>query len=420
MFSLKMFYSNTGTITNPHNKNPHQHNLWTDFREELTRSTHSQGSNLGAALKVGMVTCWYKNVSMENYSRNLIKMLERKGIDIEIITSHCICRNRFPQNEKSIFGEGRIASFPYIYKVRGSNFLSKLTHFMLNLLKGINYLSKSKGCHIIHYQQSNYYSFGFIPLLPLLLVPTGQKVIVTIHNFDRFQRRFKFLNKVYMKAQKIIVHSSDMKRKAERIGIPDEKINVIFHGANIVSLMKIPRTEMTFFGAPERRKGFFVLIKALGILRNRMQPLKLHIYGISSKEEEERAKSKARNIGVDKYLIWGGPLEENEFDQKLQASLFTISPFVAPVSGSSVITRAMANGTPVISTKVGGVPEYLGGSGILVPPNNPQLLADAMELLYNNGELRKELGKKAYDRANRLLSWASVSEEVIKVYSNSF
>jgi glycosyltransferase involved in cell wall biosynthesis len=42
-----------------------------------------------------------------------------------------------------------------------------------------------------------------------------------------------------------------------------------------------------------------------------------------------------------------------------------------------VYLEAMACGLPIITTKVGGIPEVVGNSAFLVPPNNPSALADA-------------------------------------------
>ncbi len=371
---------------------------------------------LRSSVKVGLVTCWYRNASMENYSRNLKTMLERLRIKVVVISSHCICRSRFPTNIDPS-SDCRFASFPYIYEVMGSNFFALLARFFLLLLRGVNYLSKGLECDVIHYQQSNYYSFGIVPLLPFLLAPIGQKIVVTIHNFDKMQQKCRFLNWVYRRAHCVIVHSRDMKQKAARLGIPRERLVVLFHGATATpSVRRRPRTEITFLGAPERRKGFFVLIKALSLLKKRKKSPVVHVYGIYNKKEKDRAKREAQKLGVEEFIVWGGRLSEEEFDQKLQGSLFTIAPFVTSVSGSSVVTRAMAHGTPTISTAVGGVPEYLDAAGVIVPPNNVQLLADAIVSLASNERLREELGNKARKRAAKLFSWNRISRETLKIY----
>jgi glycosyltransferase involved in cell wall biosynthesis len=62
--------------------------------------------------------------------------------------------------------------------------------------------------------------------------------------------------------------------------------------------------------------------------------------------------------------------------------------------------EAMSLGLPCVSTSVAGIPELIraGIDGLLVPPANPQALADALEALVLNPDLRKRLGTSARQR----------------------
>lgn len=67
-----------------------------------------------------------------------------------------------------------------------------------------------------------------------------------------------------------------------------------------------------------------------------------------------------------------------------------------------VLVEAMACGVPVIATNVGGIPEVLRGGqdGLLVPPGNPQYLADAISRLFEDTSLRLSLSKASLERAS--------------------
>lgn len=60
----------------------------------------------------------------------------------------------------------------------------------------------------------------------------------------------------------------------------------------------------------------------------------------------------------------------------------------------------MAAGTPVIASRVGGIPEAIrdGVDGFLVPPDDPEALAEKIKTLYTDPGLREQMGKNARQR----------------------
>src|SRR5660397_265526 len=166
-----------------------------------------------------------------------------------------------------------------------------------------------------------------------------------------------------------------------QVGIPEHKIHVVFLGAPQVNLRELERTRVTFFGSHQEHKVFFYLLKAFRILRDELIKINLEVYGIYGKEEEQTAKKEARRNDVEDQILWYGRLSDTEFDEKMQESIFTFAIYTDPVWGSAIITRAMMNGTPVIATPIGGSSEYLGDTGMYVPPNDPTALASAISSL---------------------------------------
>lgn len=376
-------------------------------------------------LHVGMITCWYKNISMANYAFNLKKALEKNGVKIQIVTSNCVCEYAYGSKTEIFQGKCRLVSqslIPFI-KITVKDFrkpMVRILHSLAQMVRGIKYLAKCRDCHIIHYQQSSPFSFGGFPLIPLLLIPTPQKKIVTIHNFDRLMTTSKtwVLNRIYKYADAIIVHSKEHKRRAIKLDIPRHKIKVIPHGAQFTKELGLKKKRITFFGAPIERKGFFTLIKALKILKDFGIKINLEIYGIYGASEKDDAIKEAERLDVNDLLQWHGKLSEFEFDKKMQESMFTFAVYSNPVAGSSIITRAMINGTLVIASDVGGSKEYLGDASIFVPPNDPKALANTIQFLIENRRLCEKLGREARKRAMGLFSWDKSAKETIAVYKS--
>jgi glycosyltransferase involved in cell wall biosynthesis len=142
------------------------------------------------------------------------------------------------------------------------------------------------------------------------------------------------------------------------------------------------------------------------------------VYGIYGEETEQTAKKEAKRNNVEDQVQWYGSLSELEFDEKMQESIFTFAIYTAPVWGSSIITRAMMNGTPVIATTLGGSSEYLGDAGVYVPPNDPSALAFAIRSLLENRKLQEDLGKMVRQRALQYLSWDAIAEKTIRIYQS--
>jgi glycosyltransferase involved in cell wall biosynthesis len=82
-----------------------------------------------------------------------------------------------------------------------------------------------------------------------------------------------------------------------------------------------------------------------------------------------------------------------------------------------VVQEAMAAGTPVVATDVGGLHDLVGGTGLLVPPGDPEPIAKAIDRILADSRLREELaahGREVAktlpdgsDTATRWLAWYS-------------
>jgi glycosyltransferase involved in cell wall biosynthesis len=130
-------------------------------------------------------------------------------------------------------------------------------------------------------------------------------------------------------------------------------------------------------------------------------------------------QDKTKNLGlVDRIRFLGhrGDIPEilNELDVAICSSHY--EPF-----GRCVI-EAMACGTPVVATNVGGIPEIIEDqiSGILVPPHAPNKMADAVASLASDPSLRAKLASSARRRVERLFGVETHVRQVSNVYNTIF
>jgi glycosyltransferase involved in cell wall biosynthesis len=82
-------------------------------------------------------------------------------------------------------------------------------------------------------------------------------------------------------------------------------------------------------------------------------------------------------------------------------SAIALVPSIWPEPFGIVVIEAMAGGSPVIASRIGGIPEIVvdGESGLLVPPNDVPALRTAMARLLQDGELRRRMGHAAKQRS---------------------
>ena len=362
---------------------------------------------------------------MANYSGNLINALMRRDVSVKVVTSHCVCKYKY-SGSSSLFG-GKYCLVTTPFDSYGDepdrSWIQGLFYRTSRIPLGLLYAKQCRDSDILHYQQSSIFSFGELPLLTLLTQTKVPHKVVTIHNLhvDTLYRPgnpLRLLPRVYRYADAVIVHSEQQKDRLIHAAIPEDKIHVVFHGGPEVNLRGLVRTRVAFFGSPDKGRGFFDLLKALRILRDEGIKINLEVYGIYGKDEEQTAKKEARRNNVEDQIQWYGSLSELEFDEKMQESIFTFAVYTENVWGSNIITRAMMNGTPVIATLLGGNSEYLGDTGMYVPPSDPHALAVVIRSLLDNRRLREDLGKKARQRALQYLSWDAIAEKTIRIYQS--
>jgi glycosyltransferase involved in cell wall biosynthesis len=149
-------------------------------------------------------------------------------------------------------------------------------------------------------------------------------------------------------------------------------------------------------GRFEPVKGYDTLLEAAALLRARQPKAQFLLAGEG--EEEARLKRLAKELGIEDRVLFLG------WQKEIPEILSALDLFVLPSRNEGMgrtLVEAMAMGKPIVATRVGGVPEVLGEGevGLLVPPDDPVQLSQAIEQLLTDTELAKKLGAAGVRRA---------------------
>ena len=158
--------------------------------------------------------------------------------------------------------------------------------------------------------------------------------------------------------------------------------------------------EIVAVGRLVEKKGFADLIEACSLLRDRGVEVRCLIVGIGEQEPELRAA--VERLGLGNRVELPGPRPQGDLIKAVRRAAVFAAPCVVGGDGNrdglpTVLLEAMALGTPCISTDVTGIPEVLrnGETGLMVPQRDPAALADAIEKLLADPELRVRLAGRA-------------------------
>jgi D-inositol-3-phosphate glycosyltransferase len=191
-------------------------------------------------------------------------------------------------------------------------------------------------------------------------------------------------------------------------------------------LLKLDQNEniVLQLGRMVPRKGIDNVIRAMGRLGDLKSTTRLLVVGGETDHpdpelspELARLYNVAWEENVSDRVTFAGRKDRNMLKYYYAAAdVFITTPWYEPFGITPL--EAMACGTPVIGSNVGGIKYSVvdNKTGFLVPPNNPNKLAEKIEVLLTDEQLRSTMQTNASQRVNTRFTWAHVSKRIANVY----
>jgi glycosyltransferase involved in cell wall biosynthesis len=230
------------------------------------------------------------------------------------------------------------------------------------------------------------------------------------------KRIFKMVADVYMAPSLFVL------KLLVDLGIPENNIRVVPNGVDVERFHPCGETRIAnlilFVGRLHPTKGLHVLLEALNYLKT---SVRLVIIGRPS----SRCGYFRRIVGLIKMInektihtvTYLGKHKPEEVIRWYQKASICVCPSLSESFGI-VNLEAMACATPVVATCVGGIPEVVNDhkNGILVPSNDAAKLAEGVQYLLDNEEIRRKFGEEGRKCVFENFSSEEVARRLCNIY----
>lgn len=176
------------------------------------------------------------------------------------------------------------------------------------------------------------------------------------------------------------------------------------------------KSHLLFAAELSEHKGAVVLLNAWSKICKKYSDVTLFIAGEGA--AKEFIEQYANTSGIGSQVEFTGWLSQNELNEYLSSECIFIMPSMLGEAFGLIAAEASMAGAAVIVSRIGALPEIVedGVSGLVVTPGDSNSLAQAIEELLNDEELRSKFGSEAKKRAQRLFSMEKSVDEYVKTY----
>jgi D-inositol-3-phosphate glycosyltransferase len=383
---------------------------------------------------------------MNVYVRDLTRELGRMGIHVDVFTRS---QDEHVPHVLHDLGYGnRVVHVPAGPEVPVAK--RELPNYIPQFVDGIKAFAAEKGIHydIIH---SHYWmsglaaeslsdAWGGVPIVHMFHTLGEMKNRIAQSDNERENpERIAGERRVLACADRVIVATlAELTQLRFLYKASDRKLTIIPPGVDTSHFYPIPADEaklviglkpdarmILFVGRIEPLKGVDTLIRAMSCLglKDADRPVHLAIIGGEpSASPQEMSAEMARlqklcdELCLDQTVVFMGKRDQDKLPYYYSAAEVLVMPSHYESFGM-VALEAMACGTPVIASDVGGLGFLVqnGETGYTIPDGEPNALCDKLSTLLNDPHLRETMGRRAAEYAQSY-TWDKIAAQIVKVY----
>lgn len=341
-------------------------------------------------------------------SRYFVELMTRLPEDVLVSNSLLFTKNEYLKDSERDLNKGINLKIPeFRGKIRVLSKFEKLNS-IYNLKKG--------DYDIFH---PTYYDSYFLSNIK-------RPFVITVH--DLIHEKFSYLSadkklldckkKLISKANKIIAISNCTKNDLIEIyKVPEEKVEVIYHGSNLTSnnelpTINLPENYILFTGQRAGYKNFDNFAKAFAIIHKKYPEINLICTGSRLNPSElELLKSLGILDVTNSYYV-----SDSELTALYKHALCFVYPSLYEGFGIPIL-EAFNAGCPLALSEASCFPEIAKDAGLYFNPNDIESIANAIEQVIVDCNLRDELTTKGFMRI-KSFSWNKMAKETYNMYKS--
>ncbi len=383
---------------------------------------------------------------MNVYVRDLTRELGRMGIHVDVFTRSQ--DEHVPHVVHELGYGNRVVHVPAGPEVPAAK--RELVKYIPEFVEGVKAFAAEKGIHydLIH---SHYWMSG-LAAESLSDAWDGTPIVHMFHTLGEMKNRIARTDgeresperisgeqRILRRADRVIVATlAELTQLRFLYKASDRKLKIIPPGVDTCHFYQIPSDEakqfiglkpedrmILFVGRIEPLKGVDTLIRAMSCLKMKDQSGPVHLAIIGGEPDvslDEMSAEMARlqylcdELCMGKMVVFLGKRGQDTLPYYYSAADVLVMPSHYESFGM-VALEAMACGTPVIASDVGGLGFLVrdGETGFTIPDDEPDKLCEKLSLLLDDHELRAEMGRCAVEVAQSY-DWEKIAKQIVDVY----